>query len=198
MAAVSLGAGGQGVSSGNTGRARPAYSRTCARHQAWLRAWHTEMPNIGCCSPSLPGPIQGLGTHDAELCYKYMCLVSEGGQRAETVLYTAGIGLEADHRERQTVRPSSGACNTWLAGVLAGVLSRAPRPEVLGSVGSGTRAQLTSFRAWWDMRPHQENAGSHGGQGRLPRKPWAPHQACHARAHLAGKLRQDEGRPVHI
>lgn len=60
-------------------------------------------------------------------------------------------------RETRMVCPAAqagqhpGACNTWLVGVPAGVLSRAPWPEVLGGVSSGTWVQLTSFRAWWDM-----------------------------------------------
>lgn len=46
-------------------------------------------------------------------------------------------------RETRTGRPAGqagrhpGACNTWLVGVPAGVWSRAPWPEVLGSLARG-------------------------------------------------------------
>lgn len=76
--------------------------------------------------------------HTIQICYKYTCLESEG-DKAEKVLYTAGIGLEAERhneRERERVRPAgqagrrSGASNSCLVGAPAGrgVLSRAFTP----------------------------------------------------------------------
>lgn len=94
------------------------------------------------------------------------------------MLYTAGIGLVAERHpeeDRQSTRqdqPDSvlgPVTVSWWASQqescpgLAG--PRCPRgslSEVVGGVSSSTRAQLTSFRAWKDTRPHQEGAGLGG------------------------------------
>lgn len=54
----------------------------------------------------LPGLIQGLGTHDSELSYKYTCLVSEGRQ-VEVELYTAGTGWRMNATQRGGDRQSA-------------------------------------------------------------------------------------------
>lgn len=90
------------------------------------------------------------------------------------MLYTAGIGLVAEtppRKTRQSTRqdqPDSvlGPANSQLVGKPAGVLSRAGGtqvPQRLPVRGRGRRrAQLTSFRAWKDTRPHQEGLGLGG------------------------------------
>lgn len=167
------------------------------RAQTWskhleLRAWHARVSARNWLRQSLPGPIQSLGTHDAELCYKYTCLGSEG-HKAETVLYTAGVGLEAEcHRERRGRAARRGrpggirgpvtlgwwVCRRGSGPGLPGPRSWAPWPEVLGGVSGGTWAQLTSFRAWWE---HEASSGGRrvergwrGGPSGSPGSPARP------------------------
>lgn len=71
-----------------------------------------------------------------------MCVVGEGQQKAEVVLYTAGIGLEAEcHTEDRQSTQHSGACDTCLVG--------GSPAKILHSISSGTWTHITSFRALW-------------------------------------------------
>lgn len=91
------------------------------------------------------------------------------------MLYTAGIGLEAElHTQEDRQSAQQGRPGSVLGPVTLGwwasqrgscpglVRPRCPGgslAKVLGSMGSGMWAQCTSFRAWWDTRPSQEGAG---------------------------------------
>lgn len=99
-------------------------------------------------------------------------------------LYTAGIGLEADTTE--TDSPPAGQAGSILGPVTLGCRGagrgpvRATWPGAQAGVGSSIWTQLTSFRAWWDTRPGQEEAGSPGGaEAVAPGSPGSPHHQAH-------------------
>lgn len=151
MPAVPLGASGQGVAGPRLhGRARPVYHR---------HVTDTERPDNGSSSepgtqkrPTRqlqppPGPFQGLGTHDSEVCYKYMCLVSEGdrGRRGGCTqlvkawrLNTTGTDSPPARQAGSILGPVTLGC--WGAG-------RGPVQGNPARVGSSIWTQLTSFRA---------------------------------------------------
>lgn len=176
-------------------------TRTCdryleARHWVQLRAWHPETPNKRLRQP-LPGPIQGLGMHDSELCYKYVF-----GERGETEGRDGAVHswyrawrLDTTETDRRTVRPAgqagqhSGTCNPRLVGVLAGVLSRAPGPEVLCALAAahGLSSRLSGPGGTPDLI--RRMLGRMGAEGGPPGKPESLSPARPTRRSPCGQTR---------
>lgn len=133
------------------------------------------------------------------------------------MLYTAGIGLVAERHpeeDRQSTRqgqPDSvlGPCNSQLVGKPAGVLSGAGGtqvPQRLPVRGRGQRQQQYpgSAHIIQGLKGHKASSGGGwaGGVGKMALQgalgtPCPSGCVCGG-PHLPGKLREDEGCPVHV